>query len=96
MALQPKKDLITADDVNADLCCSVDGMEHDYRPFIKAPSYPGGEVHTYNRCVWCHAVSCGNYDDPDPCIEPYHHRTSHRTALGVMWPLGGNRPGVVA
>lgn len=47
---------------------------------------------TYLRCVWCHGVTCGNADETDPCIEPYHHRVPHRTRLGTTWPIGGDRP----
>lgn len=46
----------------------------------------------YLRCVWCHGVTCGDADETDPCIEPYHHRVPHRTRLGITWPIGGNRP----
>jgi len=84
------RDLITMDDANAELC-TVGGVEHDYRPHHTPPTYPGGKAHTYLRCVWCHVVSCGDYDEPDPCIEPYHHRVPHRTRSGVTWPIGGNR-----
>lgn len=47
---------------------------------------------TYWRCVWCHGVSCGDFGEHDPCIEPYHHRVPHRTRTGLTWPIGGNRP----
>lgn len=48
------------------------------------------------RCVWCHAVTCGNADQDDPCIEPYHHRVPHRSRMGLVWPIGGDRPKPVA
>lgn len=81
-------ELATADHPSV-RACTVGGVAHDYRP------YAGTQFNkpwTYLRCVWCHAVTCGNADQIDPCIEPYHHRVPHRTRLGVTWPIGGNRP----
>lgn len=81
-------EVITNDDPNAALC-TVGGVEHDYRPH----AYPWmGTVHTSLRCVWCHVVACGDFGEVDGCIEPYHHAVPHRTASGVTWPLGGDRP----
>ncbi|KQU49265.1 hypothetical protein ASG84_26300 [Rhodococcus sp. Leaf278] len=84
-------ELITGDDLNAELCAS-DGFGHDYRPhLVPHPTNPALD-RTYLRCVFCHAVSCGNYGETDPCIEHYHHEPkSHRAASGVTWPIGGDR-----
>lgn len=72
----------------------VPGLEHDYRPITDPEAYGPGRPATYLRCVWCHAVACGNHGESDPCIEPWHHEPKpHRTATGVIWPIGGNRPG---
>lgn len=71
-----------------------------YRPHVgPRPGSSGrGAIrdHTYLRCVWCHAVTCGNADQDDPCIEPYHHRVPHRSRMGLVWPIGGDRPKPVA
>lgn len=74
------------------LLCNVPGTEHDYRPLaVKDGWYPGKD-RTYLRCVWCLAVACGNHDEPDPCIEVWHHEPKpHRTAAGITWPIGGDR-----
>jgi uncharacterized protein DUF4031 len=65
-------------------------VEHDYRPFDALLNGTQGPVTTVLRCVWCHAVACGNYGDPDPCIEPWHHEPlPHRTKAGRTWPIGG-------
>lgn len=70
------------------LLCNVPGTEHDYRPFVSS-AYGNP---TYLRCVWCHAVACGNYASPDSCIEVWHHEPKpHRTASGATWPIGGSR-----
>ncbi len=74
------------------LLCNVPGTEHDYRPITDPNGWGPGRARTYLRCVWCHAVACGNHDDPDPCIEVWHHEPKpHRTAGGVTWPIGGDR-----
>ncbi|WP_052060053.1 hypothetical protein [Rhodococcoides fascians] len=85
-------ELITGLDVNAELCTAA-GVDHDYRPHeVQHPANPNLD-RTYWRCVWCHAVSCGDYGETDPCIEHYHHHPKpHRTAAGVTWPIGGDRP----
>lgn len=71
--------------------CTTGGLvEHDYRPITDPAAYGPGRPRTYLRCVWCHAVACGNADQADPCIEPWHHRVPHRTRAGVTWPIGGN------
>jgi len=83
--------LITNDDLNAELC-TVDGSEHDYRPYTYP--IPGTRrTRTSLRCVWCHVVACGDYGESDPCIEPHHHAVPHRTATGATWALGGCRNG---
>ncbi|MBA2952134.1 hypothetical protein GON03_19145 [Nocardioides sp. MAH-18] len=88
-------ELATANDEHV-RACTADGVDHDYRPHLgPRPGSSGRGVardHAYLRCVWCHAVTCGNADETDPCIEPYHHRVPHRTRLGTTWPIGGNRP----
>lgn len=85
------KDLVTMDDPDVELCTSVPGVDHDYRLYVRPPTYPGAPPTRHLRCVWCHAVACGNYDEDDPCIEPYHHHVPHRTRRGVTWPIGGDR-----
>ncbi len=88
-------ELLTADDPRVRDCTPA-GVDHDYRTHVgprPGTSGPGAaRDHTYLRCVWCHAISCGDADQTDPCIEPYHHRVPHRTRLGVTWPIGGARP----
>ena len=70
-------------------------VEHDYREITDPNAFGPGRPRTYLRCVWCHAVACGNASDPDPCIEPWHHGAKdHRTAGGVTWPIGSTRPAV--
>ena len=86
-----RREVITHDDPDAGLC-TVDGTEHDYRPHTYRSN---GRPHTSLRCVWCHAVACGDYGEADPCIEPYHHHVDHRTRAGVSWHKGGNRPGLL-
>ncbi len=81
------RDRTTADDVDTELC-TVAGVAHDYRPHeYRLYNRP----HTSWRCVWCHVLTCGDYDEADPCMQPYHHRTPHRSRLGIIWPIGGNR-----
>lgn len=82
------KELVTNDDPNVALC-TLEGTEHDYRSY----TYRWMGTHrTSWRCVWCHAVACGDIGQTDPCIEPHHHTVDHRTRLGVTWPIGGMRP----
>lgn len=72
--------------------CVEGGVDHDYRPITDPNAHGPGRPRTYLRCVWCHAVACGNHLDPDPCIEPWHHGPKpHRTKAGVTWPIGGTR-----
>lgn len=80
-------DLTTYDDLDVQ-ACTVSGLAHDWRPWQYER---GGRPRTSWRCVWCHAVACGDYDDGDPCMEPYHHRGDHRSRSGLTWPLGGDR-----
>lgn len=68
--------------------CTAGGVDHDWRPHTYTSL---NRPHTSWRCVWCHAVACGNYGDPDPCMEPYHHRGPHRSRTGIVWPIGGSR-----
>lgn len=73
--------------------CVEGGIEHDYRPVTDPEAYGPGRPRTYLRCVWCHAVACGDYGEGDPCIEPWHHEPRpHRTRGGATWPIGGDRP----
>ena len=72
--------------------CTDGGVDHDFRPH---PGMQFNRPHTYLRCVWCHGVTCGNYDQPDPCMEIHHHRGPHRSRFGVVWPIGEIRPDVV-
>ena len=68
-------------------------LEHDYREVTDPEADGPGHPRTYLVCVWCKAVACGNAGQPDPCIEPWHHEPKpHRTAAGVTWPIGGDRP----
>lgn len=85
------RELITGDDLDAELC-AVEGVDHDYRPHhIAHPANPRLD-RTYMRCVWCHAVSCGDYAETDGCIEHYHHEPKpHRAKSGAVWPIGGDR-----
>jgi hypothetical protein len=83
-------DMITADDLNADLC-TVGGVTHDWRAHSWR-QYPYASTRTSWRCVWCHVVACGDYSETDPCWKPYHHRTGHLSRSGVAWSLGANRP----
>ncbi|GAA2037442.1 hypothetical protein GCM10009740_31570 [Terrabacter terrae] len=88
MANATLPEVITNDDPNAALC-TAGGVDHDYRPHTYRSN---GRPHTSLRCVWCHVVACGDIDEADPCIEPYHHHGDHRTRSGVTWPKGGCRP----
>jgi len=81
--------MITADSIDAALC-TISGVTHDYRPRTYQ-FYPGAPDHTSWVCIWCEAVACGNYSDPDPCWKPHHHSDSHMSRAGTRWPLGGNR-----
>jgi hypothetical protein len=69
--------------------CTDGGVGHDWRPFdyVQYPSH----VRTSWRCVWCFALACGDYGQPDPCWEPHFHEGPHRSRSGVTWPIGGNR-----
>ena len=69
--------------------CTVVGVDHDWRSHTY---WRWHRLHTSWRCVWCHAVACGDYDEPDPCMEPYHHAGDHVSQAGVRWPIGGDRP----
>ena len=81
-------DRTTADDVSVELC-TLGGTSHDWR----AHTYEQySRPHTSWRCVWCHALACGDYDETDPCMEPYHHAGDHQAHSGVTWPKGGDRP----
>lgn len=80
-------EVVTADDLNTDLC-TVNGVPHDWRPYDYLQF---NRPHTSWRCVWCHAVACGDYSEADPCWLPYHHAVPHRSRLGVVWPIGGDR-----
>jgi hypothetical protein len=82
--------LKTADDPDVIACTGgVPGVEHDYRLYTYRQY---GDNHTSLVCVWCSAVACGNASDFDPCIEPYHHRTWHRSRFGQIWAKGECRP----
>jgi len=85
--MREQREVITNDDPDA-FACTAAGVLHDYRPHTYLQF---NQPHTSLRCVWCHVVACGDYGEPDPCIEPYHHDVSHRTRLGVTWPKGGDR-----
>ena len=78
----------TADDLDT-FACTLGGVAHDFRPHHYRQF---NRPHISWRCVWCHAVACGDYAEPDPCWEPYHHDGLHKTRSGVSWPIGGDRP----
>lgn len=79
-------------DADVVAACTEDLVEHDYREVTDPNAFGPGRPRTYLRCVWCHAVACGNAGDPDPCIEPWHHEPKpHRTKTGVTWPIGCTR-----
>jgi hypothetical protein len=84
----PAVGLITADDVEAELCV-VGGVDHDYRPLTYESV---GLTRTSLVCVWCRVVACGDTGEQDPCIEPYHHKAPHRSRSGATWPVGESRP----
>jgi hypothetical protein len=86
MSGQPE--LITGTDLDAEIC-TVGGTEHDYKPHAY---YALGRNRISLRCVWCHAVACGDVGEVDPCIEPYHHAGDHRTKASVTWRKGACRP----
>ena len=88
-------ELVTYDDPHV-IGCTAGGVTHDYRPHTTERSPLGDGGRTYWRCVWCHAVTCGDYDEADPCWLPYHHRDAHRSRAGEAWPLGGERPSDMA
>jgi hypothetical protein len=77
----------TADNLDV-AACTLAGVAHDYRPFEYLQF---NRPHVSWRCVWCHAVACGDYSEPDPCFEPYHHRGPHKSRAGFVWPVGGDR-----
>lgn len=83
--------VVTNDDPSVALCTLAGDAtaEHDYRPFTYERYL---HMHTSWRCVWCHTVACGDFDEADPCWLPYHHSTPHRSRAGIIWPLGGTRP----
>jgi hypothetical protein len=88
MTAAPLPEVTTAD--NPDVAaCTLGGVDHDWRPHTGTQH---NRPHTWWRCVWCHVVSCGNFTQPDPCMQPYHHRGNHRTRTGITWPIGGTRP----
>ena len=80
-------EVLTADDPRVK-ACTADGLGHDWRPYAYLHL---NREHTSWRCVWCHAVACGSYGAPDPCMLPYHHSSPHRSQQGVVWPIGGDR-----
>lgn len=71
--------------------CTEGGVDHDFRPHHGVQF---NRPHTFLRCVWCHGVTCGYFDQADPCMEIYHHPGDHRSRFGVVWPIGGTRPDV--
>lgn len=79
---------LTADALEVALC-TLEGVDHDWRPHAYAQH---GRPWTSWRCVWCHALACGDHGEADPCWRPYHHAGAHRSRAGVVWPLGGHRP----
>lgn len=95
-----RPEICTADNPDVEMCVFVgEGLppvEHDYRPYVRVKMRGGNNIsHTFLRCVHCHVVTCGDANETDPCIEPYHHKGDHRTRLGVRWPKGSGRPKVL-
>jgi hypothetical protein len=84
-------DDLRTDSVETWLCVVEPGAAHDFRPYTRDPAPMYGPLTSW-RCVWCHGVACGDYDDPDPCWRVYHHVNGHRSRSGVEWPLGDVRP----
>lgn len=68
--------------------CTLEGVDHDWRPHHYLQF---NRPHTSWRCVWCHAVACGNFGEWDPCMKPYHHAGEHQSKRGERWPFGGDR-----
>lgn len=87
MMPEPIPEVTTADDLNTELC-TTGGVTHDWRPYEYRQF---NRPHTSWRCIWCHAVACGDYVETDPCMEPYHHRGDHLSRAGIRWPLGSDR-----
>jgi hypothetical protein len=79
---------VTNDDP-APALCTTGGVEHDFRPRTWRTAWNTERISWV--CVWCNGIACGNYSDPDPCWQVYHHREPHRSRAGVVWPLGGTR-----
>jgi hypothetical protein len=73
-------------------CRATPGAEHDWRP--REWNSCWNKSVTSLVCVWCDVIACGNYNQADPCMEPYHHRGDHLSRFGVRWPIGGTRPDV--
>jgi hypothetical protein len=80
-------DVATADDPDV-AACTLAGVAHDYRPYVQ---HVGLRPRTLWRCVWCHAITCGDYDEPDPCWLPWHHTEAHRSRAGASWVNGDPR-----
>lgn len=85
----PAERLRTADHAETRTCVQ-DGVDHGFRP--RAYEWYGRQRTSW-ACVWCGAVTCGDYGEADPCWRVYHHREPHRSRAGVEWPIGGTRPG---
>lgn len=81
-------DVATADNPDVE-ACTFGGVDHDWRPHEYMQF---NQPHISWRCVWCHAVACGDYAESDPCMQPYHHRSNHLSRSGIQWPVGGDRP----
>lgn len=81
-------EVATADSPDVEMC-TIGGVDHDWRPHEYLQF---NRPHISWRCVWCHAVACGDYTETDPCMRPYHHHTNHLSRSGIQWPLGGDRP----
>lgn len=84
---QAQPEVQTYDSLDVQACASG-GLNHDWRPHTYQRF---GRPHISWRCVWCHAVACGNYGEPDPCWLTYHHQGPHRSRAGTSWPLGEDR-----
>lgn len=77
-------DVVTADDPNV-AACTLAGVAHDYRTYEYLQF---NRPHTSWRCVWCHALACGDCGEHDPCFEPYHHAGDHVSRAGIRLCAG--------
>jgi hypothetical protein len=80
------KELADATDLDVQNC-TMGGVDHDFRPHLASTNH-----HLYWRCVWCHGITCGDHDEPDPCWLINKHEGCHSSRLGIRWPQGRLHP----